>query len=306
MYNRKQGLFSKAHQLSLLCEVDVFLCIIDKDKKKNAYIYSTSQDYHSLVNSLDECNIINFFTKSNMTELKADDDSIDIKPTRLYQFSNNLKEEVNTLEEKFESNINCHQSQSNNKSTTNTCSFKSSSVYSNNNCSCCNLSKRTNKSNKIISSKRIKPLDLNFLENTKTLQDISNSFRSKLSYKKEYNSNISKDKFIFPQLIQNEHNDTDNAENRKPSSNMIISQSIIESLSYNDLFKSESIKELPDIEYLKILMRKRFNHLFENTSLNSSPIEEYMRIDNNFKDYQSSNYKEYDYFSQRTKDKKED
>ena len=48
-YKRKKGLLKKAMELSLLCDVKVFLCIVDKNDK--AMIFSSEKNIQDLVNT---------------------------------------------------------------------------------------------------------------------------------------------------------------------------------------------------------------------------------------------------------------
>jgi hypothetical protein len=48
-YKRKKGLLKKAMELSLLCDVKVFLCIVDKNEK--TMIFSSEKNIKDLVNS---------------------------------------------------------------------------------------------------------------------------------------------------------------------------------------------------------------------------------------------------------------
>lgn len=68
-YNRKEGLFSKVNQLSVLCGVQSFLVIVDK--KNFVYIYSSEEDYMNSLNTAlsNKKNIKNFYTKQNVSDL---------------------------------------------------------------------------------------------------------------------------------------------------------------------------------------------------------------------------------------------
>ena len=43
LYKRRKGLIKKAMELSLLCDTEVFLAVVDKDREKISY-FSTSQN----------------------------------------------------------------------------------------------------------------------------------------------------------------------------------------------------------------------------------------------------------------------
>lgn len=55
---RKRGLFKKAIELSILCELDIFLCIFDREKQK-IFELNTSKDFdvRLLSHMLDKVNI---------------------------------------------------------------------------------------------------------------------------------------------------------------------------------------------------------------------------------------------------------
>jgi len=66
-YKRKKGLLKKAMELSLLCDVKVFLCIVDKNDK--TMIFSSEKNIQDLVNTF----IVPFH---NSRELFTHDDVI--------------------------------------------------------------------------------------------------------------------------------------------------------------------------------------------------------------------------------------
>jgi MADS-box transcription factor len=47
-YKRKKGLLKKAMELGLLCDVKVFLCIVDKNDK--SLLYSSDKDINKFIN----------------------------------------------------------------------------------------------------------------------------------------------------------------------------------------------------------------------------------------------------------------
>ena len=48
-YKRKRGLLKKAMELSLLCDVKCFLCIVDKNEK--VLVFSSEEDINSMINN---------------------------------------------------------------------------------------------------------------------------------------------------------------------------------------------------------------------------------------------------------------